>query len=211
LEVVGREAYGVLSVQGKLINAANPRTSVFGNKEVIRLCHALGLDTNKDYADGNISSLRYGHILIMTDQDPDGSHIKGLLINLLNQYWPRLLTIDGFCQQLITPLVKVTGTGIDLNATEKGKKVTLSFYSEQEYEDWRMNTLEAKGLQGLKNASVKYYKVNPFLFLCLSSSLSLPHLLNPPPPCAGSRYQHLSRGTRIFSESRAPCEELRIR
>jgi DNA topoisomerase II len=157
LEVIGRDNYGVLSIQGKLINATNPRSSVFGNKEVIRLCHALGLDANKDYADGDISSLRYGHILIMTDQDPDGSHIKGLLINFLNRYWPRLLTIDSFCQQLITPLVKVTGIGLD--GQKKGKMSTVSFYSEQEYEDWRMKVIQSKGSQGLKNFFVKYYKV----------------------------------------------------
>lgn len=43
-------------------------------------------------------SLRYGHLMIMTDQDHDGSHIKGLLINLLHHFWPSLLQLDGFLQ-----------------------------------------------------------------------------------------------------------------
>lgn len=158
MEIVGRELYGVLPVQGKVINAVNPRTSVFGNKEVIRLCHALGLDTNKDYADGDLSSLRYGHILIMTDQDPDGSHIKGLIINLLNKYWPKLLSCDKFIQQLITPLIKVTGIGV--SEEEKNKKSTISFYSEQEYETWRNQIINTRGLHAVKNFSVKYYKVS---------------------------------------------------
>lgn len=159
MEIVGRELYGVLPIQGKVINAANPRSSVFGNKEVIRLCHALGLDTNRDYSDGDLSSLRYGHILIMTDQDPDGSHIKGLIINLLNKYWPKLLTCNNFIQQLITPLIKVTGVGASLVPEEKSKKMTIPFYSEQEYEEWRNQIIDSRGPQALKNFSIKYYKV----------------------------------------------------
>mgnify|MGYP000141359438 CR=1 FL=1 len=42
----------------------------------------------------------------MTDQDHDGSHIKGLLINFLHHFWPSLLKIKGFLQQFITPIVK---------------------------------------------------------------------------------------------------------
>jgi DNA topoisomerase II len=197
LEVVGREHYGVLPIQGKVINAVNPRTSVFGNNEVIRLCHAIGLDTNKDYSDGDISSLRYGHILIMTDQDPDGSHIKGLLINLLNKYWPKLLTIRNFIQQLITPLIKVTGVGVNLNDEhEKNKKSTIPFYSEQEYDAWRQKMIQLKGSQSLKNFTVKYYKV-PHPLLPLPSVLL--SLISSPP--VGSRDEHLCRRSRIFQKS----------
>ena len=49
------------------------------------------LDLMKTYED--TSSLRYGHLMIMTDQDHDGSHIKGLLINFLHHFWPSLLSI----------------------------------------------------------------------------------------------------------------------
>lgn len=45
--------------------------------------------------------------MIMTDQDHDGSHIKGLLINLLHHFWPSLLKLKGFLQEFITPIVKV--------------------------------------------------------------------------------------------------------
>jgi hypothetical protein len=44
-------------------------------------------------------------------QDHDGSHIKGLIINLLYHIWPGLLQIDGFLTEFVTPIVKVpTGT-----------------------------------------------------------------------------------------------------
>ncbi len=154
MEIVGRELYGVIPIQGKVINALVSKSAVFKNYDVIRLCQAIGLDTSKSYSDGDISSLRYGHLLVMTDQDPDGSHIKGLLINLLNKYWPELLKIDNFIQQLNTPLLKVSG--VNLNE----KKKIYEFYSEQEFESWKKEVVELHGSQILRNMHVKYYKVH---------------------------------------------------
>ena len=76
--------------------------------ELVNICKAMGLDPRKTYADGiEGQGLRYGHVILMTDQDTDGSHIKGLIINFFHYYWPELLKVDGFLQQFITPLVKV--------------------------------------------------------------------------------------------------------
>jgi DNA gyrase/topoisomerase IV subunit B len=55
---------------------------------------------------------------IMTDQDHDGSHIKGLIINFLDHFWPSLLKIPNFLLEFITPIVKVTR-----------KKKTESFFT----------------------------------------------------------------------------------
>lgn len=46
--------------------------------------------------------------MIMADQDQDGSHIKGLLINFIHYFWPELLRIPGFLVEFITPIVKAT-------------------------------------------------------------------------------------------------------
>lgn len=56
----------------------------------------------------NTKPLRYGHVMLMTDQDHDGSHIKGLIINLFQCFWPSLLKIPGFLVEFITPIVKCT-------------------------------------------------------------------------------------------------------
>jgi DNA topoisomerase-2 len=110
---------------------------IMKNEEIQNVTKILGLTFGKVYQDA--SSLRYGHLMIMTDQDHDGSHIKGLLINFLHHFWPSLLQIDGFLQQFITPIVKCT----------KGKK-EQTFFTIPEYNNWR----ESAG----KGWHTKYYK-----------------------------------------------------
>ena len=67
----------------------------------------LGLQYGKTYIDdAEVNTLRYGHLMIMADQDQDGSHIKGLVINFIHTNWPHLLKRN-FVEEFITPLVKV--------------------------------------------------------------------------------------------------------
>jgi DNA topoisomerase-2 len=94
LSVIGRDYYGVFPLKGKLLNVREaPHAQITKNEEIINIAKILGLSFGKEYHD--TSSLRYGHLMIMTDQDHDGSHIKGLLINFLHHFWPSLLQIDG--------------------------------------------------------------------------------------------------------------------
>ena len=140
LKVIGRERYGVFPLRGKLLNVKDiSATKKTANAELTHIKQIMGLVAGKTYAD--VKQLRYGRIMIMTDQDVDGSHIKGLLINLFHTDWPSLLKLDFICC-MMTPLLK---------ATKAGK--TLSFYSQPEFETWRDGT--AGGAQGWK---VKYYK-----------------------------------------------------
>lgn len=66
----------------------------------------MGLNLTKQYED--VKSLRYGKLMIMADQDHDGSHIKGLIINFIHHFWPSLIRLNGFMQEFITPILKIT-------------------------------------------------------------------------------------------------------
>lgn len=76
----------------------------------------------------------------MTDQDHDGSHIKGLLINFIHHFWPSLLKVAGFVCEFVTPIIKVT----------KGLE-TKTFFTIPEYQQWE----EGKNVKLYK---IKYYK-----------------------------------------------------
>ena len=140
LKVVGREKYGVFPLRGKLLNVKDISTvKKTANAELTHIKQILGLVHGKVYTD--VNQLRYGRIMIMTDQDVDGSHIKGLLINLFHTDWPSLLKLDFICC-MMTPLLKAT----------RGS-TTMCFFSEPEFETWR--DAQADGSKGWK---VKYYK-----------------------------------------------------
>lgn len=133
--------YGVFPLKGKLLNVREATHSqIINNEEFKNLKRIIGIQTGKKYTLENISELRYGKILLMMDADVDGSHIKGLFINMIDYYWPSLLKIDGFIQVLITPVVKVSR-----------KNETISFYTLTDYENWK------KG-KDTKKWTIKYYK-----------------------------------------------------
>ena len=141
IEVVGRDAFGCFPLRGKLLNVRECSThKILKNQEIQYLMKILGIRVGETYTD--VRNLRYGSILIMTDQDVDGSHIKGLIINFIHTFWPSLIKLNGFMRQFITPILKAT----------KGKEVK-SFYTIPEYEKWvKANKNNTKGWK------IKYYK-----------------------------------------------------
>jgi len=143
LSVVGRDYYGVFPLKGKPLNVREATLSqVMKNEEIKNVVDIMGLKFGVEYDESNIKTLRYGHLMIMADQDHDGSHIKGLVINFLHTYWPSLLDVPGFLQQFITPIVKAT----------KGKQ-SKTFFTMPEYHSWKTSTgNDAKGWK------IKYYK-----------------------------------------------------
>ncbi|XP_076941033.1 DNA topoisomerase 2-like [Bidens hawaiensis] len=143
LSVVGQDYYGVFPLRGKLLNVreASPK-QLQDNAEIQNIKKILGLQHGKVY--DNVKSLRYGHLMIMADQDHDGSHIKGLLINFLHSFWPSLLKVPEFVLEFITPIVK---------ATNKKTKNVIAFYTMPEYEAWKEN-LGHKA----REYKIKYYK-----------------------------------------------------
>jgi len=78
-------------MKGKILNVRGEQVKkIAENKEIAEIKKILGLETGKEYkSQADIAkSLRYGKVLFMTDQDLDGSHIKGLGINLFQSEGP---------------------------------------------------------------------------------------------------------------------------
>merc|ERR1719228_2283743 len=142
LGVIGRDYYGVYPLKGKLLNVreANQK-QIMENKEITDLVKIIGLQYKKKYLSlEDMNTLRYGRMVIMTDQDQDGSHIKGLIINFIHHNWPELLKLP-FLEEFITPIVKVT----------KGNQ-SLNFYSLPEFQEWKEST------DNFATWKIKYYK-----------------------------------------------------
>ena len=108
LSVVGRNAFGVFPLRGKPRNVRDATVKqVTENEEFSNLKKILGLQHGKVY--NSVKELRYGRIMIMTDADLDGSHIKGLVLNMFHVYWPKLIEL-GFVVSMVTPVIKAGKT-----------------------------------------------------------------------------------------------------
>jgi len=138
LSVVGRDHYGVFPLRGKLLNTKTATyTQLANNEEINNIKKIIGLQSGKKYK--SVSELRYGKILIMTDADTDGFHIKSLIVNFIGNGWPELLKTD-FVSSLITPIVKVSH-----------KNLTMPFYIISDYNSW-------KEKNDTSRFKIKYYK-----------------------------------------------------
>lgn len=188
LSVVGRDRYGVFPLRGKLLNVRDASASqVSNNAEIQHIKQILGLQHGKVrcWRGGSecvaryrqvhnaaqqydsVKQLRYGHLMIMTDQDHDGSHIKGLIMNFFHHFYPSLLKLPGFLVEFITPIIKVTRNG-----------KTLAFYTMPEYEAWQ----ESLG-GSTRGWKVKYYKGTTVdCYVGTVSLLCGPQVWEHPPP-----------------------------
>jgi len=145
LSSTDRNIFGVYPMKGKIMNVRGETTKkITDNKEISDLKKIIGLETGKEYKtiDQVHKSLRYGRILFMTDQDLDGSHIKGLGVNLFQTIWPSLTLIPGFIGFMNTPILKA----------RKGVQ-ELIFYNTGEYDAW----LETQN-NDPRGWNIKYYK-----------------------------------------------------
>ena len=88
-----KEVQAILPLRGKVLNTweVDPG-SLFANREVHDIAVALGIDPHPPEApDGVLDNLRYGKVVIMTDADVDGSHIRVLLCTLFYRHFPKLV------------------------------------------------------------------------------------------------------------------------
>lgn len=153
---------GALPLKGKLLNVGNCDMEQYSdNKEIAELKKALGLKEGHEYSTSDQRrQLRYGRLVIMTDQDRDGAHIRMLVLNFFRYKFPSLLsptTDDGspsFVTIMETPYLRVH------NASSQ-----IPFFYEKEYQDWvtdpslseqersRRSRCEIKAYKGLGSSS----------------------------------------------------------
>lgn len=91
-----KELQAILPLRGKVLNTweVDPG-SLFANREVHDIAVALGIDPHPSSApDSVLDNLRYGKVVIMTDADVDGSHIRVLLCTLFYRHFPKLIEHD---------------------------------------------------------------------------------------------------------------------
>ena len=141
-----RNLIGIYPLRGKLLNVRGEATKkISENKEITDIKKILGLESGKKYKSlvDVHTCLRYGKIMVMTDQDLDGSHIKGLCINLFHSEWETLTKIPGFISFMNTPILRA----------RKGQQTKL-FYNDGEFEEWKRSLVANE----LKTWSIKYFK-----------------------------------------------------
>jgi DNA topoisomerase-2 len=151
-----RATIGVFPLKGKLLNVRGETAKKINENEEIRdIKKILGLERERNYESmEDISKhLRYGQVLFMTDQDLDGSHIKGLCINLFQSEWKSLAMIPGFIGFMNTPILKA----------RRGTQELL-FYNQGEYDSWKelpeseASRWEIKYYKGLGTSTDKEFK-----------------------------------------------------
>jgi DNA topoisomerase-2 len=133
-----RNLIGVYPMKGKMMNTrGEPVKKIADNNEITEIKQILGLEVGRKYTPDDAKyRLRYGKVLFMTDQDLDGSHIKGLGINMFQSEWPTLTEIPGFIGFMNTPILKA----------KKGAQEKV-FYNEGEYRALKIGIAQGHGIE----------------------------------------------------------------
>ncbi|GMI50895.1 hypothetical protein TeGR_g13779 [Tetraparma gracilis] len=136
-----RENQAILPLRGKILNIERAAAErIYANAELQALISALGLGIKN--CDFDLSKLRYKKIIIMTDADVDGAHIRVLLLTFFYRYQRQLIE-DGYVYCACPPLYKITS----------GKKVNY-VYTEEE----KLAHLESIGPEAAGRASLQRFK-----------------------------------------------------
>lgn len=147
---MGDKYLGTLPIKGKMLNVGKAKESLDANKnkyvknsEIYEIKQALGLKEGTDYSSESArTQLRYGKMIILSDQDVDGAHIRMLVINFFRWKFPSLLTC-GYIQIMETPLLRLTYD-----------RQILKFYYQKEYDDW-LNEAHISDVERTRRKAIK--------------------------------------------------------
>lgn len=115
---------GSFSLRGKPLNVFDAETKeVIANNEFANILAVTGLQLGEKV--NSVSQLRFGKLVIMSDQDLDGFHVTSLVMSFFAKYWPELFGL-GVIYRMNTPLYIATTT----------KKEVFEFFTEEEYQTW---------------------------------------------------------------------------
>ena len=105
----GNDILGTMPLRGKLLNVSKASfRRILGSTTIENIKKVLGLREGVDYRDEReYKSLNYGHLLIATDADVDGSHIRGLIYNMMFKLYPTLFCRPDFFLDLRLPVLRV--------------------------------------------------------------------------------------------------------
>ena len=137
----GREEFGFFEMRGKPISAEKASLVDFlANEEMKLLMNVLETDFSKKPEQTELIKISYDYIVLGTDQDFDGMHIRGLLLSMFRKYVPHLLR-ESRILQLRTPIIVLF----------KGDKMQHFFFTIDEFNIWQQNN-------DVKKYKLSYYK-----------------------------------------------------
>lgn len=142
-----KDYYGIFPIRGIMINVMNAtEDQITKNAEIQNLMKIILLNRLFTYeSDEQYQTLKYGHIMVVADADPDGYHITSLVALFIYTFWPHLYN-RGFIRTMVTPLIYI-------------EELSKYFYTKDEYLEaynkggiiQKYKAREIKGLGGHEN------------------------------------------------------------
>jgi topoisomerase-4 subunit B len=152
-----KEFQAILPLRGKILNTWEVEsTSVLASEEVHNLAVAIGCDPGKD----DLSSLRYGKVIILADADSDGLHIATLLAALFLRHFPRLVS-EGHVFVAMPPLFRVDVGKQVFYCLDESEKEAMLQRIEREKMKGAVSTTRFKGLGEMNPPQLRESTIHP--------------------------------------------------